>query len=129
MENKFITSHFLEACRNPQFHHCWMMAETWIELTTAHYNLPSEVQYTSKTLIEAIHRTKWLSSLDTTGEVNEHISLYLNKHKPKGDKQIYCFYAAPRGEKPLGKNATKEWLKEVSLATDLLNFKKTRNTA
>ncbi len=106
-----------------------MMAETWIELTTAHYNLPSEVQYTSKTLIEAIHRTKWLSSLDTTGEVNEHISLYLNKHKPKGDKQIYCFYAAPRGEKPLGKNATKEWLKEVSLATDLLNFKKTRNTA
>ncbi len=100
------------------------MAETWIELITRNYNLPSEVQYTSKMLIEAICHMKWLSSLiDTTGEVNEHISLYLNKHSPKGEKQIYCFYAAFSGENPLGKNATKEWFKEVSLSTDLLNLK------
>ncbi len=64
-------------------------------------------------LVEAIHHTKWLSSLiDTSGEVNEHISLYLNKHIPKGDKQIYYFYAAPRGEKPLGKMPLKNGLKK-----------------
>jgi hypothetical protein len=55
-----------------------------------------------------------------------HISLYINKHRPKGEKQIYCFYAAPRGKKRQGKNATKEWFKEVSLAIDLLNLKKNK---
>jgi len=130
MENKYITGHFLEACRNPQFHHQWMTAETWADIITTHYNVPLELKYNSKSLIEAIHQTKWLASiLNTTGQVNEHINVYQKWYRPKNQKQINCFYATPSGEEPKGSNAGKDWFREINLAEDLLNFKKTRSTA
>jgi hypothetical protein len=36
---------------------------------------------------------------------------------------------APRGKEPKGSNASKDWFQEINLAEDLINFKKTRNTA
>ena len=32
MENKFITTNFLDACREPQFQNRWMTAETWCDV-------------------------------------------------------------------------------------------------
>jgi hypothetical protein len=81
-------------------------------------------------LIEAFHRTKWLASiLNTTEQVNKHINVYQKWYQPKNQKQIYCFYAVPRGEEPKESNAGKDWFKEINLAEDLLNFKKNKNTA
>jgi hypothetical protein len=45
------------------------------------------------------------SILNTTGQVNEHINIHQKWHEPKNQKQIYCFYAAPRAEEPKGSNA------------------------
>jgi hypothetical protein len=79
-------------------------------------------------LIEAFHRTKWLASiLNTTEQVNKHINVYQKWYQPKNQKQIYCFYAVPRGEEPKESNAGKDWFKEINLAEDLLNLKK-KNT-
>jgi hypothetical protein len=81
---------------HPQFLHTVMMTKTWIDLIPTHYNLPSEIQYSIKMPIGAIHCMKWLFSLKgATGKVNEHMSLYFNVLGPKGENQIYCFYAAP----------------------------------
>jgi hypothetical protein len=48
-----------------------------MDIITTHYNVPSELKYISKTLIEVIHRTKSLASiLIPTGQVNGHTNIY-----------------------------------------------------
>jgi len=50
MENKFIISSFLGACRKPQFQKHWMMAETWSDVIAHYFRLPSEERYNCKYL-------------------------------------------------------------------------------
>jgi hypothetical protein len=73
-----------------------------------------------KKLVEATCHTKWLNKLiESTLAIKDDISLYRNKHKPNGGSQIYGFYSAPTGEKPISENATSSWYLKIS--TELLN--------
>ena len=56
--------------------------------------------------------------------INVELSLYRNRHRPKGGKQIYCFYAAPNGVKPTVKE--QHWFNYINYAEDLLQIKTTR---
>ncbi len=69
-----------------------------------------------------------MSLVETTGIVNEHLSLYRNKYWPKGGKQIHCLYAVPRGNKPTGIDASPKWFTNINNAGDLRSKKKTRST-
>jgi hypothetical protein len=40
---------------------------------------------------------------------------------------MYCFYAAPKGESPIGENAVATW--NLKITTELLNIKGTRSTS
>jgi len=131
MDNKFIVQVFLEACRKADFQDKWMSAATWAEIVCRHYNLGVDVAFDGTKLTQAIGRDKALNSLieGNNGQINEHVSLYRNKYRPKGlSKQIYCFYATRKGERPDGIDATSQWHTNISSATDLLQKRVTRNT-
>jgi hypothetical protein len=128
MDNKYIIESFLQAARNDIFQHCWMTAETWAELIARHYKLPESTCYNGQKLVNAIGRCKWLNPLiESTGVINDNLSLFRNKHRPKGGKIMYCFYAAPKGERPTGENAHATWYLKVT--KELLNIKVTRSTS
>ena len=128
MDNKYIINIFLQACRNVTFHHRWMTADIWAELVNNYYMPPASLRFNGKQLVEAIRRTRWLNELiESTEAVNEDTCLYRNKHRPKGGSLIYCFYAAPKGQKPTGENATSNWF--LNLSTELLNVKITRSSS
>jgi hypothetical protein len=46
-DNKFITDTFLEAAYNKAFYHCWMTADTWVELIVQYYKPPMDKRFTS----------------------------------------------------------------------------------
>jgi hypothetical protein len=73
--------------------------------------------------------TLWLMSIiENTGIVNEHLSLYQNKYRPKGGKQIHCLSAVPRGDKPTGIDASSKWFTNINNASDLRSKNITRST-
>ncbi len=126
MENKYLIDSFLQAARKPSFQHWWMTAETWTELIAHHYQLPEATCYSGQKLVNAISRCKWLNALiETKGVINNSICLYRNKRRPKGVKQMHCFYSAPKGETPIGENATSNWY--LTITTELLYVKVTRS--
>jgi hypothetical protein len=43
-------------------------------------------------------------------------------------KQVYCFYATLKGQRPKGVDASPQWHSNINLATDLLEKKITRRT-
>jgi hypothetical protein len=105
-----------------------MTADIWAELVNNYYMPPASLRFNGKQLVEAIRRTRWLNELiESTEAVNEDTCLYRNKHRPKGGSLIYCFYAAPKGQKPTGENATSNWF--LNLSTELLNVKITRSSS
>jgi hypothetical protein len=78
-----------------------MTAETWAALINHFYKLPISLIFNGKQLLDAISYTKWLITLiETTGVIDDTFCLYKNRQGPKGGKQLYCFYATPKGEKP-----------------------------
>ena len=87
MENKYFISAFIEAAKNPMFQHRWMPAETWAELVNHYYKPPINLLLDSKHLLTAIARTKWFqTALETTGLVDEDLSIYKNRYRPYGGK-------------------------------------------
>ncbi len=106
MENNHIIATFLQACRNPLFQHHWMAAETWSKLIDNHYRIAPSLRFSGENFLKAISQYKWLNNLVNTGVINDSISLFRNNYRPKGSKNCYCFYAAPKREKPTGENAT-----------------------
>jgi hypothetical protein len=105
-----------------------MSADIWAELVNNYYMPPASLRFNGKRLVEAIHRTRWLNKLiESTGSVNKDTCLYRNKHQLKGGSKIHCFYAARKGQRPTGENATRNWF--LNLCTDLLNIKITRNSS
>ena len=62
--------------------------------------------------------------METTGLVDEDLSIYKNRYRPYGGKQIYCFYSAPSGAKPTVKE--NPWFNYIDYAEDLLNLRVTR---
>jgi hypothetical protein len=52
------------------------------------------------------------------------LSLYRNRYRQHGGKQISCFYAAPKGVNPIAKE--KPWFNYIDYAEELLNIKATR---
>ena len=125
MENKYFISAFIEAAKNPMFQHRWMPAETWAELVNHYYKPPINLLLDSKQLLTAIARTKWFqTALETTGLVDEDLSIYKNRYRPYGGKQIYCFYSAPSGAKPTA--AEKNWFNYINYAEDFLKTRVTR---
>ena len=104
-----------------------MSVDTWAELIAMYYQLAPDLIFTGSDLVEAIHRSKWLDPLlDSERTIKEDLCLYRNKHRPKGGKQIYCFLATGKNEKPIGNNASKEWFKEIT--NKLLNLRVTRSS-
>ena len=127
MENNHIIATFLQACRNPLFQHRWMAAETWSELINDHYRIAPSLRFSGESLLKAVSRCKWLNNLVNTGVINDSISLFRNNYRPKGSKNCYCFYAAPKGEKPTAENATATWY--LNISKELLSTKVTRSSS
>ena len=127
-KKKFITSYFLEAARNTNFHHKWMTVDTWAELIAAHYQLAKDLIFSGSDLVEAVRRTQWLENLiQGGGLVKVDLTLYRNSYRPKGAKKpIHCFLAAGKDEKPTGENATKNWINTIT--TDLIEKRLTRSS-
>jgi hypothetical protein len=99
MENKFIISK--EAAKNTMFQHNWMLVVTWAALIDHYFKPLVTLICNSFKLINAVARTKWFkTAIDTTGVIDDELSLYRTRHHPKVEKQIYCFYATPKGFKP-----------------------------
>ena len=108
------------------FQHRWMPVETWAELINHYYKPPLSLVCNSTKLLNAVTRTKWFNTaIETTGVIDDELSLYRNRHRPKGEKQIYCFYAAPKGVKPTIRE--KQWYNYIDYADDLLSKKITRS--
>jgi hypothetical protein len=126
MENKFFISSFKEAAKNTMFQHRWMPVETWAALINHYYKPPVTLVCDGTKLLNAVTRNKWFNTaIETTGVIDDELSLYRNRHRPKGGKQIYCFYAASKGVKPTIKE--KQWHNYIDYAYDLLNKKITRS--
>jgi hypothetical protein len=126
MENKFFISSLEEAAKNTMFPYRWMPVKTWAESINHYYKLPLSLVCNSTKLLNAVTRTKWFNTaIETTGVIDDELSLYRNRHCPKGGKQIYCFYVAPKGVKPTIKE--KQWHNYIDYAYDLLNKKNTRS--
>jgi hypothetical protein len=94
VKNKYITSHFMEACQNPPFLYQWMTIETWINTITTHYNVPSKLKFTIKMHIEGIHQTTWHASILIT--TNQAMNMQVNTKNgidlKNNQKQTLCFY-------------------------------------
>jgi len=102
-----------------------MPAETWAALINHYYKPPQSLFCDGTKLLNAVTRTKWFNTaISTTGVIDDELSLYRNRHRPKGGKQIYCFYAAPNGVKPTVKE--QHWFNYINYAEDLLQIKTTR---
>ena len=120
MENKFITTSFLDACRKPQFQNRWMTAETWCDVIAHHFKLPPETIYNGKQLNNAISRNKvYGSQVDSSSglETSDAISganVFRQSYRQKNSTaKVYCFYAAPKGQKPIGIDTTNKWLNNI----------------
>jgi len=103
-----------------------MSAATWAEIISKHYNLVGEVAFDGNKLVHAISRNKVLNSLmeGNDGMVKGNIAIFRNKYQPKGmTKQVYCFYATLKGERPKGLDASQQWHLNINLAMDLLEKK------
>jgi hypothetical protein len=125
MDNKYFISAFIEAAKNPMFQHRWMPAETWAALVNHYYKPPISLILDSKHLLNAVARTKWFqTALETTGLIDQDLSMYKNRYKQHGGKQIYCFYSAPSGAKPTVNE--KPWFNYIDYAEDLLKTRVTR---
>jgi hypothetical protein len=85
-------------------YHC-MPAKTWAALMNNYYK-PSQSLFCNGTkLLNAETRDKWFDiAITTTWVIDDELSLYRNRHHPKGGEQIYCSYAAPNGIKPAMKD-------------------------
>jgi hypothetical protein len=126
MDNNFVMEGFLEACYKEDFQNRWMSAATWAEIISKHYNLVGKVAFDSNKLVHAISRNKVLNSLmeGNDGMVKGNNAIFWNKYQPKGmTKQVYCFYATLKGERPKGVNASPHWHLNINLAMDLLEKK------
>ena len=131
MDNNFVIEVFLEACHKEEFQNRWMSAATWAEIVCRHYNLVAEVAFDGNKLVHAISRNKVLNSLmeGNDGIDKNNITVFRKKYRPKGmTKQVYCFYATLKGQRPKGVDASPQWHSNINLATDLLEKKITRRT-
>jgi hypothetical protein len=109
MENNFIIEAFFEACRKADFQDKWMSATTWV---CRHYNLGANVAFDGNKLVHAISHNKVLNTLfeGNDGIVKEDIAAFWNKYRARGmTKQVHCFYATRKGERPKGVNASSQW--------------------
>ena len=97
MDNKFVVQVFLEACRKADFQDKWMTSGTWAELVCLHYKLGCDVAFDGNKLFHAIGRDKALTSLieGKDGVINEHISLFRNKYRPKDCQSKFIAFMLP----------------------------------
>jgi len=133
MENKFIISSFLGACRKPQFQKHWMTAETWCDVIAHHFKLSPEVKYNGKQLNNAISRNKVdASQIDSssgleTSDATSGASVFRQSYRQKNSSaKVYCFYAAPKGEKPIGIDSTNKWFNNIYDGAELLYIRVNR---
>jgi hypothetical protein len=110
------------------FQHRWMPVKTSSALINNYYKPPINLVCKGIKLLNAVAHTKWFNTaIETTGVIEDELSLCGNRHHPKGGKQIYCFCAAPKGVKPIIKE--KPWFNYIDYAEDLLKTKVTRSNA
>jgi len=92
MENKFFISSLKEAAKNTIFQHSWTPVETWAESINHYYKPPLSQVCISTKLLNAVTHTKWFNTaIETTGVIDDELSLYRNRHHPKRGKQISAF--------------------------------------
>ena len=133
MNAKYIISSFLEACENTAFHGRWMTADRWADVIATQYKLPSDKAYNGIALNKAITGARWLTqAIDATGDVPFRMfNLYRNRYRPRNESassRVWCYYAAPKGERPKVLDSSKAWFEEIDNGLDLLNKKLTRST-
>jgi len=92
MENKFFFSSLKEAAKNTIFQHRWMPVETWAESINHFYKPPLSQVCNSPKLLNGVTRTKWFNTaIETTGVIDDELSLYRNRHHPKGVSRSTAF--------------------------------------
>ena len=58
--------------QHKQYWNKWIVAEAWIEIINARYDIPTSLKFVSGDLNRAIGKTPKYSSIDTIGETNVH---------------------------------------------------------
>ena len=129
--SEFVVASFLEACRNKEFHHRWMTAETWSNLVRVYYKLSNDNAYTGKLLVKALSSNKHhnlnqqMQIVDVMNVPSDHIGIFRDKYRPRGQAFVYCFYATSRGGIPIKTEGI--WFNSIDTATDLLSKVITRS--
>jgi hypothetical protein len=129
--NNFITEAFFEAYRKADFQDKWISATAWVEIVCRHYSLGANVAFDGNKLVHAISCNKVLNSLfdGNDGMVKDDIAVFRNKYRARGTtKQVHCFYATWKGERPKGVDASSQWHLNINSAADLSQKKITRST-
>jgi len=129
-KNKFSVVSFVEACRNTNFHHRWMTAETWVNLILHRYMLSADERFSGKNLSKALslRSSLWLTGMmdiNTNNAPHDHIDIFRISYKPK-NSMIHCYYATPNGSNPI--KAETKWYLDIRDSNDLLNQKVTRSS-
>ena len=85
-----------------------MTADRWGAIIAAHYKLPLDKAYNGIELNKAIIATRWLTgAMDLSGDVpSHHCNVYRKRYRPDNESascRVWCYYSAPKGEKPFKK--------------------------
>jgi hypothetical protein len=63
------------------FQHHWMPVETWVALINHYYKPPVTLVCNGTKMLNAVTDTKWFNTaIETTGVIDDELSLYRNRH-------------------------------------------------
>jgi hypothetical protein len=108
-----------------------MTAETWSNLVRVYYKLSNDNAYTGKLLVKALSSNKHrnlnqqMQIVDVMNVPSDHIGIFRDKYRPRGQAFVYCFYATSRGGIPIKTEGI--WFNSIDTATDLLSKVITRS--
>ena len=123
ISNHYIVASFLKACCNVEFHHHWMMGDTWSDLIYHRYMVNPALKYSGKDLVQALSLK---SNVYLTNQMDmatknvpfDHAGIFRQRHNPKIGPRTHCFYPAPPGEKP---SSLSKWYLEINDAKVLIS--------
>jgi hypothetical protein len=95
----------------------WIVSDVWVDIIESLYDIPDDLQFTSKELIAAVSRNKLYKSnnIETTAMTNP-MGLYKAWFKTKKDgkqKTIVGYYATKPNSLPTAPGANSKWIYDM----------------
>jgi hypothetical protein len=97
----------------------WIVPDVWVDIINSHYDIPDDLQFTSKELIAAVARNKVYKSnnIETTVMVNP-MGLYKAWFKTRKDKEgkqatIVGYYATSPNTLPTAPGGNSKWCYDI----------------